>query len=63
MGWGIWDPRFGIRKKPYPGGSRVQKAPDPRHCMKGKRNIVVQEKFLSMSRPAETEGAEEVGNI
>ncbi len=33
---------------------------DPQHCM---RNIVVQEKFLSLSRPAETEGAEEVGNI
>jgi hypothetical protein len=31
--------------------------------MKGKRNIVLQEKFLSLSRPAETEGAEEVGNI
>jgi hypothetical protein len=27
------------------------------------RNIVVQEKFISLSRPAETEGAEEVGNI
>jgi hypothetical protein len=49
-------------EKTYPG-SRVQKAPNPRHCMKGKRNIVVQEKFLSLSRPAETEGAEEVGNI
>jgi hypothetical protein len=31
--------------------------------MKVKRKIVIQEKFLSLSRPAETEGAEEVGNI
>ncbi len=44
--------------KTYPG-SRVQKSPDPGYCM----IIVVQEKFLSLSRPAETEGAEEVGNI